>query len=154
MFFCTAGVCSPHIGFKRCENAFVEFMCNYLQPICIIESLSFLKLVSTLDPWYIPVSHTTFTRVKIPAKYTSVKKLCLLHLQQPAIAHWPLDWVPQRAYMVVTINYITSEWEMKHRCLQTHKADERHTSENLVIKLQMVFKVLTFSWGWHSCWEP
>ena len=40
--------------------------------------------------------------------------------------------------MTVTVHYITSEWEMKHHCLQTREVDERHTGENLGEELKMV----------------
>jgi len=66
--------------YKGCENALVEFMCKYLQPICAVESPSFLKVVSALDPRCIPASCTTFTRTIVPAKYTSVKEVVLASL--------------------------------------------------------------------------
>ena len=49
-------------------------------------------------------------------------------------------------YISVTVHYITSEWEMKHHCLQTQEVEERHTTENLAEELQAVLK----EWGLES----
>ena len=63
--------------YTQCQNALVEFICKDLQLISIVDSLLFLQLLSTLDPRYIPASHTTFTQTIIPNKYTSVKESVL-----------------------------------------------------------------------------
>ena len=60
--------------YKLCESAVVYFIRKNLQPISVVDASSFLKLVSTLDPRYVPASHSTFSRKIIPAEYPSVKK--------------------------------------------------------------------------------
>jgi len=42
--------------------------------------------------------------------------------------------------MTVIAQYITSEWEMKHHCLQTREVDESHNAENLAKELSAVIK--------------
>ena len=37
--------------------------------------------------------------------------------------------------MAVTAHYLTSEWEMKHHCLQTREVDESQNAVNLAIEL-------------------
>ena len=64
----------------NCENALIEFMCKDLQPISVVDSPAFLKLLSTLDTRYIQASRSTFSRVIIPAKYISVKEIVLASL--------------------------------------------------------------------------
>ena len=126
--------------------ALVEFMCKDLQPISVVDSPAFLKLLSTLDIRYIPASRSTFSRVIIPAKYISVKEIVLASLSTASHCSLTTDlWTGchKRAYTSVTAHYITSEWEMKHNCLQTREVDERHTAENLGVELQAALK----EWG-------
>lgn len=47
---------------------------------CIVDSPAFLRLLSSLDTWYIPASYSIFSRVIIPAKYISVNKIVLASL--------------------------------------------------------------------------
>ena len=132
--------------YTQCQNAPVEFICKDLQPTSIVDSPSFLQLLSTLDPRYIPASRTTFSRAIIPNKYTSVKESVLGSLSAAMQCSLTTDlWTGchRRAYMSVTVHYITSEWEMKHHCLQTREVEERHTAENLAVELQAVLK----EWG-------
>ena len=42
--------------------------------------------------------------------------------------------------MTVTAHYITSEWEMKHHCLQTREVYESHNAENLAKDLSATIK--------------
>lgn len=130
----------------QCQNALLEFICKDLRPISIADSPSFLQLLSTLDPRYILASRTTFTRTIIRNKYTSVMVSVLG--SHSAATHCSLTtdlWTGcnRRAYMSVTVHYISSKWEMKHHYLQTRKVEERHTAENLAAELQAVLK----EWG-------
>jgi len=59
---------------QHCEDAVIEFVCKDLQPLCIVDSPPFLKLVGTLDPRFHPPSRSTVTRVLIPQKYEAVKE--------------------------------------------------------------------------------
>ena len=59
--------------------------CKDLQPISIVDSPSFLQLLSTL---YIPASRTTFSRAIIPNRYASVKDSVLGSLS--AATHYSL----------------------------------------------------------------
>ena len=132
--------------YTQCQNALVEFICKDLQPISIVDSPSFLQLLSTLDPRYIPASRTTFSRAVIPNKYASVKESILGSLSAATHCSLTTDlWTGchRRAYMSVTVHYITSDWEMKHHCLQTREVEERHTAENLSVELQTILK----EWG-------
>ena len=132
--------------YTQCQNALVEFISKDLQPMSVVDSPSFLQLLSTLDPRYIPASRTTIGRTIIPNKYTSVKASVLGSLSAATHCSLTTDlWTGchRRAYMSVTVHYITSEWEMKHHSLQTREMEERHTAKNLAVELQAVLK----EWG-------
>lgn len=43
--------------------------------------------------------------------------------------NWTLGSSTNKCIHTVTAHYITSEWEMKHHCLQTCEVDERLTAE-------------------------
>ena len=48
------------VRYTECQDALVEFICKDLQPISIVDSPAFLRLLSTLDPRYIPASRTNY----------------------------------------------------------------------------------------------
>jgi len=114
----------------------IEFVCKDLQPLCIFDSLPFLKLVGTLDPRFHPPSRSTVTRVLIPQKYEAVKEQVITSISKVSYCSLTTDlWTGcyRRAYMTVTAHYISPEWEMKHHCLQTREVDEGRNAENIVI---------------------
>ena len=111
--------------YVQCLNALVEFICKDLQSISIVDSPSFLQLLSILDPRYIPASRTTFSRAIIPNKYASVKESVLGSLSAATHCLLTNDFWTGCAYMLVTVYYITSDWEMKHHCLQTREVEEQ-----------------------------
>ena len=107
--------------YQHCENAVIEFICKDLQPLSVIDSPAFLKLVGTLDPRFQPPSRSTVTRVLIPQKYKIVKEAVLASISKANYCSLTTDlWTGchRKAYMTVTAHYITSEWEMRHHCLQ------------------------------------
>ena len=39
-------------------------------------------------------------------------------------------------YLTVTVHYITSDWKLESKVLQTHEMPERHTALNIAERLQ------------------
>ena len=129
--------------YQHCENAVIEFVCKDLQPLSIVDSPPFLKLVGTLDPRFLPPSRSNVTRVLIPQKYEVVKEAVLASISKASYCSLTTDlWTGchRRAYMTITAHYITSEWEMKHHCRQTREVDESHNAETLAKVLSAAIK--------------
>ena len=130
----------PHQSsrYQHCENAVIDFICKDLQPLSVVDSPAFVSLVGTLDPCFQPPSRSTVTRALIPKKYQAVKEVVLSCLTKANYCSLTTDlWTGchRKSYMTVTAHYITSDWEMKHHCLQTREIDENYNAENLTKEL-------------------
>ena len=132
--------------YKTCENALVEFICLDFQPISIVESPSFLKYSKTLDQLYQPASRTHFTRVAIPRKYEEVKRSVLASLSRADYISFTTDmWtaIHHRAYITVTVHYISPEMQMRHHTLCTQEISVAHSAENLADEIGRILE----DWG-------
>ena len=127
--------------YETCENALVEFICKDFQPVSIVESAGFLNYSKTLDPLYQPASRTHFSRIAIPKKYEIVKdKMMMLIDAAEYISLTTNLWTGfhSRAYMSITIHYITPDMQIHHHCITTKEVSVAHTAENLASEIEEV----------------
>ncbi|CAM4285616.1 unnamed protein product [Leuciscus chuanchicus] len=83
------------------------------------------------------------TKQTIPEKYLSVKDGIIQDLKD--IAHFSVTtdmWssVNMMPYMSLTIHYLSANWELKSKCLETVFTAESHTSDNLAEALRSSFQ--------------
>ena len=132
--------------YETCENALVEFICQDFQPISIVESKGFLNYSQTLDPLYHPASRTHFSRIAIPSKYEKVKDTVMTFVDAAEYISFTTDlWTGchSRAYISVTIHYLTPDMKIHHHCITTREISVAHTAENLANEIEVVLD----QWG-------
>ena len=112
-----------------------------LQPASIVEDQGFQKFVNVLDPKYKPPSRRTIMNEYLPTLYESKKKSLIDQLAETKWCTLTTDlWTSRTAmgYMTVTCHYITPEWVLESRVLETCHISESHTSINLSNELKKV----------------
>ena len=125
--------------YKACEEALARFLCLDLQPLSIVSSPHFLQLLKTLDPKFVPLSASQFSRVVIPTLYEKTKSKVKDSLSKADHLSVTTDaWTGchNRSYISVTIHFIDGLWNLKHYCLQIQEITESHTAVNLADDLR------------------
>ena len=118
----------------------VEFVAKDMRPVALIEGIGFQNLVATLEPSYqIPsrksimkALHSTYDEVKtrLQTELNGVDSVAL------TTDHWTSPAVD--SYVGLTAHFITQEWNLQTRVLQTKEVQERHTALNIADDLRAV----------------
>ena len=119
---------------KELTDAVTYFIAKDSLPIFTVEKSGFKRLMRTFDPRYELPSRSYFSRTAIPALYESVRERVKQDLAEVFFFSATTDlWssIGMRPYMSYTVHYLTDEWKLENRCLQTHFLPEDHTGENL-----------------------
>ena len=132
--------------FKACDEALaiVSFICSDMQPFSIIDSVSFIRFVQTLDPRYTMHSRNYYTCSAIPQKYEEIKALVKDDLKKAEHISATTDmWTGchQRGYMSLSGDFIDTDWELKRHTLETWEITAAHDAENLAIELNKCFEL-------------
>ena len=136
-------------GSKRAQeitNALSHFIAKEMMPFNIVERPGFQKLLNKLDDRYEIPSRKYFTKVAIPALYTSTRGRIAESLKSVEYYSITTDmWSSSKMepYLAVTIHFVDKEWVLQSHYLQTVFVPEDHTAENLV----PVFQGVLESWG-------
>ena len=120
--------------YSACQNGLVSFICDDLQPISVVDSPSFCQLLHTLDPRFLPYSHSQFSRVIIPRKYEEMKhsiKRELKSIEYLALTTDMWTGCHNHGYMSISTHFVGHDWDMHHYCLQTREVASSHTALNL-----------------------
>eukprot|EP00112_Aurelia_sp_Birch-Aquarium-sp1_P012684 Seg2671.1 transcript_id=Seg2671.1/GoldUCD/mRNA.D3Y31 product="Zinc finger BED domain-containing protein 4" protein_id=Seg2671.1/GoldUCD/D3Y31 len=111
-----------------------------MMPVYMVEGKGFRNLIDFLEPEYKVPSHQTIMQ-QINKMYGEVKGIVeegLSDVSDVAITTDAWTSLATESYATVTVNYITKEWQMKSAVLDTSELDERHSAENLAIRLELV----------------
>ena len=111
-----------------------------MMPLYMVEGRGFRNLIDFLEPEYKVPSHQTIMR-RISKRYREVKGVVekgLNDVSDVAITTDAWTSLATESYVTVTVHYITKEWQMKSAVLDTSELDERHSAENLAIRLELV----------------
>ena len=125
--------------YAACQSALVFFICDDLQPISVVDSPAFHQLLHTLDPKFLPYSRCQFSRVIMPQKYEEVRHTVKQALDGVEYLSLTTDlWTGCHIceYMSLSVHFVSSDWDMGHYCLQTHKVASSHTALNLANELR------------------
>ena len=121
-------------------NAVGEFICFGLQPISVADDPSFRKLMVTADPKFSLPSRKMFSQQVIPSKYDTMKCKIENELLKSKYCALTTDlWTSQhqhRSYISLTAHYVTPDFELKARCLQTKEILTDHTAQTTATLLQ------------------
>lgn len=132
---------------KEITHAITFFLAKDMMPIRSVEKEGFVHLIKKLDKRYQIPDRTTFSREYIPNMYDALRAKVKSELSAEVeyFASTTDLWSSRTTepYMSFTVHYITENFEMKTRCLETAYFPESHTGENIAATLR---DVLT-SWG-------
>ncbi|XDV32938.1 hypothetical protein PO909_003585 [Leuciscus waleckii] len=112
-------------------------------PFRTVEKPAFKAMLQTFDKQYVLPDRKYFSQTAIPEKYLSVKDGIIQDLKD--IDHFSVTtdmWssVNMMPYMSLTIHYLSANWELKSKCLETVFTPESHTSDNLAEALRSSFQ--------------
>ena len=111
-----------------------------MMPVDMVEGKGIRNLMDFLEPEHKVPSHQTIMR-RINKTYGEVKRIVekgLNDVSDVAITTDAWTSLATESYVTVTVHYITKEWQMKSAVLDTSELDERHSAENLAIRLELV----------------
>ncbi|KAM4556285.1 zinc finger BED domain-containing protein 4-like isoform 1-T1 [Fundulus diaphanus] len=115
-----------------------------------VEKESFRELVKVLDPRYVMPSRKHFSQVELPRLYDACR--AKVEREVCSVGHFALTtdlWTSRvtQPYMSVTIHFISEDWTLCARCLQTAYFPDDHTGAMLAQGLRDALE----SWGLQEC---
>ncbi|XP_048852654.1 E3 SUMO-protein ligase ZBED1-like [Brienomyrus brachyistius] len=121
-----------------------------MTPVYTVEKSSFQDLVKVLDPRYVMPSRKHFSKVELPRLYNA----CRAEVEKDvrSVVHYALTtdlWTSRatQPYMSVTIHYISKDWILRARCLQTAYFPDDHTGAMIAQGLRDALE----TWGLQEC---
>ena len=110
------------------------FIAHDLRPCSIVESPSFINLLQVLEPRYKVPSRTYFSQTVIPSLYTEVKKDVITGIWKAVSVALTTDGWTSRAtesHITTTAHYISQDWKLENKVLETTTLPCSHTGEAL-----------------------
>ena len=119
---------------KELSNSITYFIAKDCLPINTVEGAGFRKMVKTFDSRYDIPSRNHISRIALPSLHATVKQQVKQEIS--SISHFSSTtdmWssVGMVPYIRYTIHYISDEWQLCNKCLQTQYLPEDHTGANL-----------------------
>lgn len=145
---------STEYGSKRyndLNSAIVNFICEGLHPVSIVEEPTFKTLMSTVDPGYTPPSQSDLVLKMLPQMYCRTRDTVCSELVGVVNCGVTTDlWQSQtqnRTYISLSMHSVnynsTSGFSMTNKCLKTFEVQEENTAENITRAMYEAFVV----WG-------
>ncbi|XP_030012474.1 zinc finger BED domain-containing protein 1-like [Sphaeramia orbicularis] len=135
---------------KQITCAISRYICKGMAPVHVVEKDSFRDLVKVLDPRYVMPGRKHFSKVELPRLYDA----CRAKVEKDvcSVVHYALTtdlWTSRatQPYMSVTIHFISKDWTLCARCLQTLYFPDDHTGVMLAQGLRDTLE----SWGLQEC---
>ncbi|XP_013884939.1 zinc finger BED domain-containing protein 1 [Austrofundulus limnaeus] len=115
---------------KQITVAISHYIWKGMTPVYVVEKDSFRDLVKVLDPRYFMPSRKHFSQVELPRLYDACRTK--VEKEVRSVVHYALTtdlWTSRvtQPYMSVTIHFISEDWTLCARCLQTAYFPEDHT---------------------------
>ncbi|KAM9328684.1 polyprenol dehydrogenase isoform 1-T1 [Pholidichthys leucotaenia] len=131
--------------------AVVNFICEGLYPISVVEEPTFKTLMSVVDPGYSPPSRSELNGKMVPQMYCRIRSMVFNELAGVINCGVATDlWQRQsqnRTYISLSmqsINYNSGNgFSMTNRCLKTFEVQEDNTAENITKAMYEAF----VEWG-------
>ena len=127
---------------ERAKNVTVrvaEYIARDLCPISTVDGGGFQQLLHYVEPGY-KVPSRPFITTTCHRLYTSMKEslLQILSSKDVHVAITTDSWTSRavQSYLTVTAHYITSDWKLESKILQTCEMPEMHTALNIAERLR------------------
>lgn len=127
--------------YKEITEAITYCLAKDMMPMRTVEKPGFVHLVNKLDRRYEIPSRKYFSQEAIPNLYNTLTSEVKSELSQVKYFASTTDLWSSRTtepYMSFTVHFITEDFEMKARCLETMYFPESHTGENIAKALREV----------------
>uniref|UniRef100_A0A8C4SQW8 BED-type domain-containing protein n=1 Tax=Erpetoichthys calabaricus TaxID=27687 RepID=A0A8C4SQW8_ERPCA len=115
---------------KKITQSIACFISKDLRPYSVVENEGFRYMLKTVEPRYAIPSRQLFTKKKVAE---ALKKATRVALTSDA---WTSRAV--QSYVTFTAHYITDNWELESRVLQTTAINESHTAAHIKENIQSV----------------
>ena len=122
----------PGLGKQASEiitRALAEFVARDMRPISLVEGEGFRKLMSVTEPTYTVPSRKTVTNVlrgmQAEVRERITRELGEVHWVALTTDFWTSAAV--ESYLGVTVHFVTRQWKLEARVLQTREMPTSHT---------------------------
>ncbi len=127
-------------------RAITVYLCKDMVPFQTVERRGFKAMIRAIDPRYEVPSRKYFTETEMPKLYAELrenveKELCDLKYFATTTDLWSSRTM--EPFLSLTIHYITDDWNLGSRCLQTSYFPAEHTAEEIAKGLKEALE----SWG-------
>lgn len=124
----------------------VRYIATEMMPFNIVEKPAFKEMLQTFDRQYELPGRKYMSQTAIPELYNRVKDDTLKDIKDIAFFSATTDmWSSSNMtpYMSLTIHYITADWVLHSKCLETRYVPDNHTADTLAENL----KAALADWG-------
>lgn len=137
-FFAAPRTKLTKLRINELDTKVAEFIARDARPISLVEGEGFRSLMKFLEPDYELKCRTTTTALIKEMYKNAVERLKIKLGKTEYIAFTTDMWTSMQniAYMCVTAHWLNENWELESAILQTRETPERHTGENISIRLQ------------------
>lgn len=115
-------------------DSVVRLISKEMLPINIVEKPAFKKMLQKFDSQYELPGRTYMSQTAIPQLYNNIKEEVLKEIQDIQFYSVTSDmWSSSNMtpYMSLTIHYVTADWTLNSKCLETRYVPDNHTAETL-----------------------
>ncbi|XP_034029377.1 zinc finger BED domain-containing protein 1-like [Thalassophryne amazonica] len=131
--------------------AVINFICEGLYPVSVLEEPTFKTLLTTVDPGYSPPSKTDLVAKMLPQMYCRTRDIVFTELAGVVNCGVTTDlWQSQtqnRTYISLSVHSVhysnTVNFTMTSKCLKTFEVQEDNTAENITRAMYEAF----VEWG-------
>lgn len=133
-------------------SAIINFVCEGMYPVSVVEEPTFQALLRTADPRYLPPSRIDVAMKALPQRYNQIRDAVLGEVAGVVNCGVSTDlWQSQtqnRTYISLSMhslnqNGLGSGFSMSSKCLKTFEVPEDNTAENITRALYEAF----VEWG-------
>ncbi|KAI2662058.1 E3 SUMO-protein ligase ZBED1 [Labeo rohita] len=124
---------------KQCTDAVTRYLAKEMVSFNTVEKSTFKAMLQTFDKQYELPGRKYFSKTAVPKMYNDIRANILAELDDVEYLALTTDmWSScnMMPYMSVTAHYVSKEWTLKSKCLQTSFMPESHTPDNLEEALQ------------------
>lgn len=134
---------------KEVTEAISRYIAKDMMSINTVSRTGFVSLINILDRRYQMPSRTYFSQVAIPQMYDTCRGR--VHSELSEVVHFASTtdlWSSRTTepYLSFTVHFITDNFELKSRCLETVYFPDSHTGENIALGLREVL----VNWDLHE----
>ncbi|XP_076879714.1 cytochrome b5 type B isoform X1 [Brachyhypopomus gauderio] len=127
---------------KDLTAAVAQYLVEEMVPFRTLEKPAFKSMLQKFDKQYELPGKTYFSETVVPKMYDKVKALLESEIKNVDYFSATTDmWssVNMTPYMSLTVHYLTPDWTLRSRCLETVFMPQNHTSDNISEALRHAF---------------